>query len=207
MIHEPYPDKELPVFKCKDCGRVFHEGEVREKMTNEEKKHAFLLEEYKQVYEQFRHCDNISQSKEAIFAVAAFGVMALLINKNLSQGMIIGAAVVSISLYLFHVIASERMHFITEVAIERLKEIETEINGEMGLDNIRFQTKIKDYKHKAKDARHKEWIGVRTMRWILVFLLIFLWGIVIGISIDDISHSRSKHWPRHNQTRHQRPHR
>ncbi len=28
VIHEPYPDKELPVYKCKDCGRVFHEGEM-----------------------------------------------------------------------------------------------------------------------------------------------------------------------------------
>jgi len=30
VIHEPYPDKELAVYKCKDCGRVFHEGEMEE---------------------------------------------------------------------------------------------------------------------------------------------------------------------------------
>ena len=30
VIHEPYPDKELIVYKCKDCGRVFHEGEMGE---------------------------------------------------------------------------------------------------------------------------------------------------------------------------------
>ncbi len=42
-----------------------------------DKKDEFLLEEYKQAYEQFRHCDNIAQSKGAIFAVAAFGVLEL----------------------------------------------------------------------------------------------------------------------------------
>jgi len=35
VIHEPYPDKELAVLKCKDCGRVFHEGEMGEMNINE----------------------------------------------------------------------------------------------------------------------------------------------------------------------------
>lgn len=34
-------------------------------MTNKNKS-DFLLEEYKQAYEQFRHCDNIGNSKEVM---------------------------------------------------------------------------------------------------------------------------------------------
>ena len=47
-----------------------------------DKNEKFLLEEYRQVYEQFRHCDNIASQKEAMFAVASFGVLALVLGKN-----------------------------------------------------------------------------------------------------------------------------
>ena len=114
-----------------------------------DKNEEFLLEEYRQVYEQFRHCDNISQSKEAIFAVASFGVLALVISKDFSLFTVIGAAAVSLFLYLFHVLASERMSFYTEVAIERLKEIESEINGEINIETI------KDNNHENKDNNHE----------------------------------------------------
>ena len=40
------------------------------------------MEEYKQVYELARHHDNIASNKEAIFAVAAFGILAFALNAD-----------------------------------------------------------------------------------------------------------------------------
>jgi len=186
-------------------------------MANNDKKHDFLLEEYKQAYEQFRHCDNISSSKEAIFAVAAFGVLALVINKDLSFWYIGSAAFVSCFLYLYHVLASRRMHWFAMAAIERIKEIEDkkndDINNENPIEknhanikeNICFQTEFEYLENKAKGKNRKKFFSILNMRWILFGLLFLLWVTVIGLKIYETSHASQKHWPRHNQTRHYRP--
>lgn len=172
--------------------------------TNDDRKADFLLEEYKQVYEQFRHCDSIAQSKEAIFAVAAFGILALVFNKNLSVCPIIGAAVVSTSLFLFHVIACKRMHFFTIAARERLIEIEEEINSNMNSDNIRFQKKIKEYEQKAKEKNYKKWLSIECMRSILAGILVILWIIIVTCKICDTNCFNLKSWRHYKQTSHHR---
>lgn len=161
--------------------------------TIDDKKTTFLLEEYKQVYEQFRNWDNIAQSKEAIFAVAAFGVLALVLNKDLSIWTLIGAGIVSVSLYLFHVISGERLDFFRKVAKERLMEIEEEINPNRTKDNVRFQRKFKGYEQKAQ-KNNKKWLGIRLMRWILVGILVILWTIIITCKICNTNCFVSKGW-------------
>lgn len=154
-----------------------------------DKNDEFLLEEYRQAYEQYRHCDNIASSKEAIFSVAAFGVFAFVISKDLSICLIVGAAIVSFFLYLYHVLASNRMHSFARVAIKRLKKIEKD-------NSLLLQNNY--------DVHIQKGIRIRHMKYFLVVLLFLLWGAVIGFKIYDTSHTKSKHWPRHNQTRHHR---
>jgi len=92
-----------------------------------------LLEEYKQIWELYRHFDTIASNKEAIFAVAAFGVLALVVsNKFLfkySCLFVIGAAGVSISLYLFHVLSFNRMNYFKNVSLEGIRTSEEKINN------------------------------------------------------------------------------
>lgn len=158
------------------------------KKTNNDEKTNFLLEEYRQVHGQFRHCDNIAQSKEGIFAVAAFGILAISLNENLSIWQLIGAAVISTSLFLFHVIACKRMHFFTMVTIERLKEIENQINSDMNKNNICFQNKFEDYEKTARKKCCKKWLSIECMRSILAGLLVVLWIIIIVCKICNTNY-------------------
>jgi len=176
----------------------------------------FLLEEYKQVYEQFRHCDNIAGGKEAIYAIAAFGVFTFVIIKDLSVCTTIGAAVVSFFLYLYHVLACEKMHCISETTIARLKDIEIIINPEINktneinnieknhMDKICFQTKIGYYENKKKKKEHKNWFKIRYMRRVLLVLLFALWIFFIIFKTNEIDHSSQKNWSYHKQTKHHR---
>lgn len=111
-----------------------------------------LLEEYKQVYECYRHNDNMASNKEAIFAVAAFGVLAFALTKNFELWQAVGAAVVSIALYLYHVLAFNRMHLFMEMNLSRIRGIEERINMLCGSDKdiLCFQMKYHKYKKKAK---------------------------------------------------------
>ena len=146
-----------------------------------------LMEEYKQVYEFARHHNNIASNKEAIFAVAAFGVLAFALNKDLRLLQAVGAAFVSLALYIYHVLAFNRMSFFGEVNFVRLREIENSINklSDSNKKILCFQTNYHDYKLEAQ-KNHCKWIPIRCMQWVLVGILLFLWGIVIG---TKISHS------------------
>ncbi len=161
--------------------------------TKADKKHDFLLEEYKQAYEHFRHLDNISNSKEVMFAVAAFGILALVIRRDIAIGYVFGGFIVSISLYIYHVIASAKMHSLARIALRRAKTIESSEIGP-GLQTM--------YEKQGKIGQ-----SIRCMRCGLATLLIILWLIVLGVKYSETHHSTQKHWPRHNQTRHHRPHR
>lgn len=148
----------------------------------------FLLEEYKQVYEQYRHCDNMTQGKEAIFAVAAFGVFAFVLGKDVSIWTILGAAVVSISLFLYNVLAFKKIHIYKETAIERLKEIEILLNKEMTNDSICFQTEFEEYEKRAieklrKSKKYTKWFRITTLLWTMAGILITLWVILIVVKI------------------------
>lgn len=100
-----------------------------------DKKIDILMEEYKQLYEYVRHDDKIASNKEAIFAVAAFGILALVLEKCLTVWPAAGAAVVSLALYLYHVLAFNRMSFFGSVKFYRLQKIEARIKKLSGLNN------------------------------------------------------------------------
>lgn len=153
-------------------------------------KSDFLLEEYQQVYEQYRHCDKMSQGKGAVFAVAAFGVFAYVLGKDVTIWTILGAAVVSISLFLYHVLAFKKIHIYKETAIERLREIEGSVNENKSLDCIRFQTEFKKYEERAigelsKSKKHNKWFRITTLLWTMAGILITLWVVLIIVKICE----------------------
>lgn len=167
---------------------------------------TFLLEEFKQVFEQYRHFDNISQGKEAIFAVAAFGVFAFVLGKDVSIWTMLGAAVVSLLLFLYHVFAFEKIRFYKKITIERLKDIEKLINENKSYESIRYHTEFKEYEKRAS-REHCKWFRITVLLWTMAGLLFALWVAVITVKICETNHASQKHWPRHEQTRYHRPHR
>lgn len=172
--------------------------------TKDDRKTSFILEEYRQCYEHIRNNIRAADNKEAIFTVAAFGIIALAISKDFSLGYIVGAMFVSIAFYFYQIIACERISFYSGAYIERLKEIEGEINEPMDKANIRLQTKLKeDYEEKARN-QHIRWIRERSMRRILAIILVFLWGVIIGIKISESDRTRLKTWHHHKQTKYHR---
>lgn len=171
---------------------------------NAEDKTNFLLEEYRQCYENIRNNVRAADSKEAIFTVAAFGIIALIVSKNFSLGYTIGAMSVSLAFYFYQLVTSERISFYAGAYKKRLIEIESKINEKMSEDNIRVQTKLHDYETEASNGYNK-WIRERSMRRMLAVLLVFLWGIVIGLKIGDTALTKSKVWHHHDQTRYHRP--
>ena len=166
------------------------------KNTNNDEAHI-LMEEYGQVYEHFRHYENSSNRKEAIFAVASFGVLAYVAGKCLPVYQLIGAGIISITLYLYHVIACERIKFLSDVCVQRLKIIEEKVNKKMNSDILDFQTcfekkyekdvkEEKEYKDKIRCYNPYSWLRfvaayttTRETKFILASVLFILWLILI----------------------------
>jgi len=126
----------------------------------EEDKAKFLLEEYRQCYEILRNNSRATDNKEAIFAVAAFGIVALVIINDLSLIYTFGAALVSIFFYSYHVITCERIAFFSEVYHLRIGEIEKEIGNQR---IICLEAKLKKHEEE-KSNRHKKWYRERDTR-------------------------------------------
>jgi len=155
------------------------------KMSNNDRREKLdcLLEEYKQIWELYRHQDTIASNKEAIFAVAAFGILALVVSKEFLSEYVVGAAVVSIALYLFHLLSFDRMNYFKEMSLEGIRKSEKKINdmisgkkqNEKCLD---FQTDCAVYKMYVK-VKWRERFGVRKMQWCMLLLLIIVWGIIL----------------------------
>jgi len=122
------------------------------------------------------------KSKEAVFAVAAFGVLAYVVGKDIPLVFVIGAAVVSISLFLYHVLSFEQIGFYKDTAKERLKEIEMLLNKEMIKGNMRFQ---KEYLEYEKMARKGKRIRITILLRIMAGILISLWVVLIVVKICE----------------------
>jgi hypothetical protein len=167
----------------------------------------YLLEEYKQVYDQYRHLDNVAVHKEAVFAVASFGILALVINKDLNLWGLFGASLASLGLFLYHTLACERMYFHKEIAKTRLREIEEEIywnrstsnQNEIPIGSPRFQACYKEYENNEEKKRIICGRSrIRHLRWLLFALLFILWmGVGVATLIEfpyfQKSHPHSGH--------------
>ena len=154
--------------------------------TQNDKEIDILMEDYKQIYELARHHDNIASNKEAIFAVAAFGILAFSLNKDFEFWHAIGAAVISISLYLYHFHALKRMSFLRDMNFIRLREIEDRINELSGSKKsiLCFQNDYEKYEEEVKSfPGNKKRFRIRRMQRTMAKILIFLWLVVIGIKI------------------------
>ena len=157
-----------------------------------------LLEEYRQVWEHYRQQDNMASNKEAIFAVAAFGVLAVTVSNDLTFFERLGAGFASLTLYIVHMCAWRHMHFHMDVAAYGIEKSERKINAILGHGSFEklldFQTNKEAYRDKMKEGERGIWgkpyFSIRAFQWYLMIGLGIAWlGVIFYPCLECLSHS------------------